>query len=111
MEENTVKLGNKEPFSVLLVTPNKMSDRDWSATNYLSDLTNDTFCEYVNIDPNDYLNILGQHLLVTKHTNPHIQVQLINEQKDYIYEIMYVEVPEGTQPIDEVNEFASLLKR
>ena len=46
---------------------------------------------------------------VEKYKEPYIKVQLIFEEKDYITEIMYVEVPEGQEDNYILNEFANLL--
>ena len=107
MEENKITLGNTEPFKVLLITPNKIEDREWSDEKYLHTLVNDTFCNYINISPDKYLEMIVEHLNVAKHNNPDVQVQVVAEHKNHIYEIMYIPVKQG--PKNEVNEFGTLL--
>ncbi len=108
-EENKVKMTNKEPFTLLVIEPNQIKDRDWSHINYLHDLVNDKFCHYLSVHPDDYINFIGEHLKVDKYYQPYIKVEVIFEEKDYITEIMYVEVKKEDEDKYELNEFANLL--
>jgi hypothetical protein len=107
MEENKIVLANKEPFKVLLITPNKIEDREWNDETYLHKLVNDSFCSYIKISPDTFLECIAEHLNIAKHNNPDVQVQVISEQMNHNYEIMYIPVKQG--PKEEVNEFGTLL--
>ena len=108
-EENKVKMTNMEPFTLLVIKPNQIKDRDWSDINYLHDLVNDKFCSYLSVHPDDYMNFMGEHLEINKYFQPYIKVEVIFEEKDYITEIMYVEVKKEDEEKYELNEFANLL--
>ncbi len=108
-EENKVKMTNKDNFTLLVIEPNTIKDRDWSDINYLYDLVNDKFCHYLSVHPDDYIQFIGKHLQVEKYTEPYIKVEVIFEEKDYITEIMYVEVKKEDEDKYELNEFANLL--
>lgn len=110
-EENKVKMTNTEHFTLLVIEPNQIRERDWSHINYLSDLVNDKFCQYIKVHPEDYIQFIGKYLQVEKYKEPYIKVQLIFEEKDYITEMMYVEVKEEDICNNnyELNEFANLL--
>jgi hypothetical protein len=108
-EQNKVKMTNTNEFKLLVIEPNEIKDRDWSHINYLYDLVNDKFCTYLNVHPDDYINFIGKHLEVDKYNEPYIKVQLIFEEKDYITEMMYVEVRKEDEEKYQLNEFANLL--
>lgn len=108
-EQNKVKMTNTEHFTLLVIKPNQIRDRDWSHINYLSDLVNDNFCQYIKVHPDDYIQFIGKYLEVDKHKEPYIKVQLIFEEKEYITEIMYVEVKKEDEENYQLNEFANLL--
>ncbi len=116
MNENKIHFENSEPFSALVITPNKIENRNWAEDNYLKDLTNDSFCKYVKVNPNteDYLKFLEESLDLKgfreyNHTShePYIKMQVIYEEQDYVYEIMYFDMDQGPGRL--LNEFATLL--
>lgn len=108
-EENKVKMSNNSEFTLLVIEPNQIKDRDWSNPNYLSDLVNDKFCQYLKVHPDDYIQFIGKHLKVDTYKEPYIKVELIFEEKDYITEMMYVEVKKNEEENYQLNEFANLL--
>lgn len=108
-EENKVKMTNTEHFTLLVIEPNQIKDRDWSHINYLVDLVNENFCQYIKVHPDDYIQFIGKYLQVEKYTEPYIKVQLIFEEKDYVTELMYVEVKKEDEENYQLNEFANLL--
>jgi hypothetical protein len=108
-EQNKVRMTNTKPFKLLVIEPNQIKDRDWSNINYLYDLVNDKFCHYLSVNPDDYINFMGTHLKIDKYHEPYIKVEVIFEEKDYITELMYVEVKKEDEDKYELNEFANLL--
>ncbi len=108
-EENKVKMTNTDEFTLLVIEPNEIRERDWSHPNYLSDLVNDKFCNYLKVKPDDYIQFIGKHLKVDTYKEPYIKVQLIFEEKDYVTEMMYVEVKKEDEENYPLNEFANLL--
>jgi hypothetical protein len=111
MEENKVFMANVTNFGVLLITPNEIKHKDWASPNYLNELVNGDYCKYLKVHPNEYVKFIGENLLVQKYKNPNIKVQLIFEEKDYVTEIMYVDM-EGENEEEHKqysNEFAMLL--
>jgi hypothetical protein len=108
-EENKVKMSNTEHFTLLVIEPNEIKDRDWSHPDYLNNLANDKFCNYIKVHPDDYIQFMGKYLEVDKHKEPYIKVEVIFEEKNYITEIMYVEVKKEDEDNHKINEFANLL--
>lgn len=108
-EENKVKMTNTTEFTLLVIEPNEIKDRDWSNPNYLHDLVNDNFCHYLKVHPDNYIDFMAKHLMVDKYIEPYVKVQLIFEEKDYITEMMYVEVRKEDEDKYKLNEFANLL--
>lgn len=104
-----IKLQNVTPYQVLVVSPNKMEDRDWSAPLYLYNLVNDSFCNYEMIDPKDYIEKIAVFLQVNNYAYPDVKVHIISEENNFIDEIMYIDLfPE--YKIDSLkNDFATLL--
>jgi hypothetical protein len=114
MEGNNIHFENKEPFSALVITPNKIEERNWASSTYLQDLTNDSFCKYITVNPSteDYLKFLEESLDLKGLTEyykeePCIKMQVIHESSDYVYEIMYFDMDQGPGKL--LNEFATLL--
>jgi hypothetical protein len=114
MDEDKIHFENKEPFKALVITPNQIEGRNWASDTYLQDLTNDTFCKYVKVNPSteDYLNFLEESLDLKgfqeyNKSDPYIKMQVIYEEKDYVYEIMYFDIEQGPGKL--LNEFATLL--
>ncbi len=115
MEEGKLKFENTEPFTALVITPNKIEERNWASDTYLQDLTNDSFCRYVKVNPSteDYLNFLEESLDLKgfrEYNNteePYIKMQVIHESQNYVYEIMYFDMEQGPGRL--LNEFATLL--
>ena len=103
--QDKLKLSNKEPFNALVISPNSIKDKDWKDPNYLNNLVNDKYCNYIKINPNNYEDDIGDNLTIDKYTDPNIKVQIIYEEKNYLFELMYVEL---TDTYD-INEFATLL--
>jgi hypothetical protein len=108
-EENKVTMTNTEPFKLLVIEPNQIKDREWAHPNYLYDLVNDTFCHYHSVKPDEYIEFMGKHLNVHEYIEPYIKVEVIFEEKDYITEMMYVEVKKEDHEKYVLNEFANLL--
>lgn len=110
-EQNKLKLSNTEPFQLLVIEPNEIKDRDWSSPNYLHDLVNDKFCHYLTVKPDDYLEFIGKNLNINEYFQPYIKVDVVFEEKDYITEMMYIEVRKEDEEKYKLNEFANLLHR
>ncbi len=108
-EENKVKMTNTTYFTLLVIEPNEIKDRDWSHPDYLSNLVNDKFCKYIQVHPNDYIQFIGTQLKVDTYKEPYIKVELIFEEKDYVTEMMYVELKKDEEEKFQLNEFANLL--
>ena len=110
-EQNKVKMTNTDHFTLLVIEPNEIKDRDWSDPNYLSNLVNDKFCQYIKVHPDDYIPFIGKYLEVEKYIEPYIKVEIIFEEKNYITEMMYIEVKEDNVSNNKykLNEFANLL--
>jgi hypothetical protein len=108
-EENKVKMTNILPFKLLVIEPNQIKDRDWSHPDYLHDLVNEKFCNYHNVKPDEYIEFMGKHLNVHEYIDPYIKVEVIFEEKDYITEMMYVEIKKEDEEKYVLNEFANLL--
>jgi len=89
MEEDKLHFENTEPFIALVITPNKIEDRNWASNTYLQELTNDTFCKYAKVNPNtnDYVNFLEESLDLKgfreyNKDDPYIKMQVIHEEEN-----------------------------
>lgn len=106
-----IKMPNNKPFDILVIEPNKISERDWSHVDYLYNLANDNFCHYKKTNPDEYLTKLYEYLKGDTYIEPNIKVELIAEEPEYITEILYIELDhvQDKLPDSELNEFATLL--
>jgi hypothetical protein len=108
-EQNKVKMTNTEHFTLLVIEPNEIKNRDWSHPDYLTNLANDKFCNYIKVHPDDYIQFIGKYLEAEKYKEPYIKIEVIFEEKNYITEMMYVEVKKNEEEQYKLNEFANLL--
>jgi hypothetical protein len=104
--EPEIILGNTKSFDILVIEPNVIKDREWTDPEYLKKLSNDSFCRYITVEPEKFVEVMGRELLVEKYTEPYVKIQVISEEENYIMEIMYIENISG-----HINEFGMLLNR
>ena len=110
---NTVKLENTEPFKVIVITPNKIQHLDWKSSTYLHDLVNGEYNTTVSVNPEKYIETIGDILFIEKQKNPVIDTKVvsetyISEKNNMLIEIMFVQ-HEDDGDGEELNEFATLL--
>jgi hypothetical protein len=110
---NSVKLGNTEPFNIMVVSPNKVQHLDWKSSTYLHDLVNGEYCKTFSIDPSKYIETIGDILSIEKQKHPVIDTKVISEtyvseKHNMIIEMMFVQ-HEDDGDGEELNEFAILL--
>lgn len=104
-----IKLENKEPFQVLTISPNNIELFDWKNPNYLNLLIAQDFYKHDTINPDELMELIGKNLNVNEHKVHNIEVQLIAEEPEYIYEILYLEFPEEKQSNELENQMATLI--
>ena len=110
MDDNKyIKLENKEPFQVLLITPNRMNELDWIKPNYLKTILSAPYCKYTMIDPKEYVSHIATLLEISKYPYPDAKVTVISEETDYIKEIIYLDIIPECRTIELVNDFGTML--
>jgi len=107
MDENEVKLDNDQKFDILLVKSNNITDLNWQDPQYLNKITNSDFCSVETIIPVNFMEELAIKLNVDKYKFSDIEVQTIGEDKNHLYEILYIKLDEKEK--HEQNYFGSLL--
>lgn len=108
-KEGEFIVANKKPFTALFITPNHIKDMDWTHPEYLDKLVSGDYCRYDKIEPERFIDTLGDFFDVKNQVNPFVEVHTISEEPEYIMEIMYLDgmnIPEKDRVI---NDFATLL--
>jgi hypothetical protein len=112
---NEIKLENKEEFEVLVINPNKIDDLDWKDPEYLEKITQKNIFDTVKINPNNFIENITKILNLKKFKDNKdellIKTECISESREYIYEIMYFDIPkkEGNITYDDLNQLGILL--
>lgn len=108
--KDDLKFENKDDFTLYLIKPNKIKDREWHSENYLDELVNDKFTSIINSSPLSFSNDLGKYLEVDKYEMVDVKVVTFYEEPEYIYEIIYIDLFPVYQTDENLNEFALLLQ-
>lgn len=105
MDLDEVKLENNKNFDVCIIEQNDISNLDWQDPNYLHNIVANDFCKIQNCNPEKFMEFIAEYLNVNDHQYSDIQVQTVYEDKNYLYEILYIKQEE----CDKNNFFGSLI--
>ena len=109
-DNDKIKFENEGDFSLFVIEPNHIADRDWMSPSYLPDLVNDTFCSIHKTNPKKFIESVGTLLKVNDYEYPDVRTTVIHEEPGYMYEIMYINTTPKYHKVENENEFALLLQ-
>jgi len=106
-----IKMENTNSFQVLTIKPSNIEKFNWNNPNYLKLLIAQDFYNQEKIEPSNLMELIGKTLDVNKHKIQNVEVQLIAEEPEYIYEIMYLDFEKNKEKqTDELkNQMATLV--
>lgn len=99
---------NEDNFDVLVITSGSIKHLDYSKENYLDKLLDESYFNIKTTNNNDFIKFMTETLETDKYIKPNLNVktEIICEDKEYMYEIMYVEI---LLEDDKINESATLI--
>ena len=114
IKKEEIKMENEEPFSFLIIKPNKIEKFNWKDPNYVKILLNLDIYDSKKTKPQDIMESIGQSLEIIKYDGFHIESEIIADNSEYFYELLYLELPKTNKKaydklIKDDNELASLL--
>jgi len=108
--DEKLKFENIDNFNIVLIKTNTIENLDWLDLNYPYNISKLDIYENLLANSDNFINIISDNLLISKYdkvSNLEVTTQIINEQSNYIFEILYVE--NLTENENKINEVASLL--
>ena len=113
MEANntTIIMENTNDFDMIVLKPGSLLCNDYNDINYIAKNIKSDLIYPVTINKNTYLKLTSEHLGIHKYEDISVSVitNIIGEEPNYIYELLYVELHNHSQHQQTENELASLL--
>lgn len=106
---DSFKFENKEEFDVLIIKPNDIENFDWKDPTYIKNLLDNDIYEIKKIDPNNFIKNVAEYLKIKEKKGDNIITNCIAEEPEYVYEIMYLELPKKDLKYDDLNQMSILL--
>ncbi len=110
--ENNIVMENNEPFDCLVIKPSTIKNISWYDDDYLKKILNiDNTIDSVSTCQENFVEVVAKNLEIEKYTIPDIYVknEIVAEEYDYLYQLMYVDLEKATDYHKEENEIASLI--
>lgn len=128
--ENNFVMENDESFDCLVIKPSSIKDISWHDDDYLKKILNINVPSFsfreqsmnshnVRVDPiysistckDNFVEVIAKNLEIAKYNikNIHVKNEIIAEEYNYIYELMYVDLEKESDYHKEENEIASLI--
>lgn len=95
---------NNDKFQVLLVEPNNIESYDWAAPDYIKSILSEEYSHFnsVSRDQSEFLINLAELLKFKNFNEPTIESHIIAQEKDYVYEIVYMKYLPSKENIDNI---------
>jgi hypothetical protein len=104
-----LKIFNEKPFYILVIEPGSIKELDWNNPNYIQSLISQPFVKTYEIEPDKFFNKIEEYLKIgTDGTNTHLMTEIISDEPNYNYEIIYVDTLNKKSNMEH-NELASLI--
>lgn len=112
MENEILRFENTDEFNLLLIKTNQINNLDYSSINYTQEIIDLPIYENIKSSPQQFNYDLHKYLNIEKF-NQDSQVdvicQLISEEKNYIYELLYLVLLDKKKINDDINEVGNLI--
>ena len=104
-----IKLFEKKPFYIMIIDPGTINDLDWNNPDYVQSIVSKPFVKTELIEPSQFFESLSTFIEIGKEEdNFHLITKCIGEEKDYIYEMIYIDTLNKDSKL-QWNELASML--
>ena len=89
--DEKLKFENIDNFNIVLIKTNTIENLDWLDINYPDNISKLDIYENLLANSDNFINIISDNLLISKYdkvSNLEVTTQIINEQSNYIFEIL-----------------------
>lgn len=105
VNDTSLFLENNNNFKVLIIDFGEIKHLSWNSENYLNKLLNLDLFKIVETNNDELSKLIINELNIEKYNNRSGTTDFIYENKEYIYEMMYLDIEDG----DEINNAATLI--
>lgn len=114
IKKEEIRMENEEPFSFLIIKPNKIEKFNWKDPNYVKILLNLDIYDSKKTKPQDIMESIGESLDIINYDGFHVESEIVADNSEYFYELLYLELPKTNKKaydklVKDENELASLL--
>jgi hypothetical protein len=101
---------NNNDFNFLLIKPGPIT-QEWNHPNYISMLMKLKLTEAITTNCETYLEMTTKYLDIVKYNDVNVTVitEIIADEPNYLYELLYVDLSKETKYHDTENEFGTLI--
>ena len=110
-----IKLENNVEFDVLCVKPSNIDGMDWNHPDNLKSLLNQNFYVSHKVNPTNFVEKIAEILKIKDYEQNlegeilNVTTQIVAEEKEYIYEISYLELPNNLLKPENENQMSNLI--
>ncbi|ULY68497.1 hypothetical protein [Chlorella virus XW01] len=112
LHKEEIKMDNFVNFVGMLIKPNEISNFDFNSSTYLEDIFKNNH-EMFEIEPEKFMENIGTKLQVNNYKIENkvntVKNNVFFQDKNYLYEIIFIDLDKQFQTTDNVNELASLI--
>lgn len=104
---------NNDNFDCIVIKKGTIKQIEWSSPDYLNKILDLDLIDIVNTNQDNFINFLSSSLEINKYKvkNMDIKKEIITEEPNYIYELLYIDLEKELsyhQP-ENTNELANLI--
>ena len=105
LNDTSLFLENNNNFKVLIIDFGEIKHLPWNSEDYLSKLLNLDLFQIVETNNENLSKLIIDKLYIEKYNNSSGITDFIYENKEYIYEMIYLDIDKG----EEINDAATLI--
>ena len=105
LNDTSLFLENNNNFKVLIIDFGEIKHLPWNSEDYLSKLLNLDLFQIVETNSENLSKLIIDELYIEKYNNKSGITDFIYENKEYIYEMIYLDIDKG----EEINDAATLI--
>ena len=107
--KDEMKMENKNDFEILTIKPNKIDNFDFNLPNYLNNIFSLDIFNQETVNHNNFQESIAKYLEVKRFSGTDVETETFHEEEEYIYEMMYLEMPKDHRNETTENQLGSLI--
>jgi hypothetical protein len=113
MEEQQFRMENNNFFDCIIIKKGDIKHLDWEEPNYISKLMNLNLFDIIKTNSDNFVEFITVNLDINKYKvkNLTVKTEIISDEPNYVYELMYVDLINEKEfnTEENLNEMASLV--